>query len=91
MTFEITLKIIGIIGGAAFAFAAVPAAITTIKAGKTIGTPITIAWAIFTGCILLYTYLTGSHGFDLIVTGTYGIETASWATIIWFHYWPRAP
>jgi hypothetical protein len=36
MISQIALKIIGVIGGAAFAFAAVPAAITTIRAGKTI-------------------------------------------------------
>jgi len=83
------LQIIGFSGGGAFAFAAVPAAIATIRAGQSIGTPISAAWAIFLGCVLLYTYLTGLHGFDLILTATYGIETASWATIIWFHYRPR--
>jgi hypothetical protein len=86
---QILLQALGVMGGTAFAFAAVPAAIATFRAGKSIGTPMTIAWAIFIGCILLYTYLTGTHGFDWIISGTYGVETASWATILWFHYVPR--
>lgn len=84
------MQAIGTAGGAAFAFAAVPAAIATVKIGRSTGTPISTAWAIFAGCILLYTYLTELHGFDWILTGTYGIETASWTIILWFHYLPRS-
>ena len=82
------IEFLGIAGGAAFAFAAVPAAATTFRQGRTMGTPVSIAWAIFAGCILLYSYLTAKHGFDIILALVYGVETASWSVIIWFHYFP---
>lgn len=83
------MVIFGILGGLAFAFAAVPAAFATWRASRSLGTPVTIAWAIFAGCICLYVYLTGTHGFDPILTAAYGVETASWSVILWFHYFPK--
>ena len=83
------LTAIGVLGGFAFAFAAVPQAVATCRAGKSLGTPLSIAWAIFVGCICLYTYLTGAHGFDLLLTLVYSVETISWATLLWFNYFPR--
>jgi hypothetical protein len=84
------IEILGIAGGAAFAFAAVPAAVVTFRKGGSTGTPVSIAWAIFAGCILLYSYLTAKHGFDLILAAVYGVETASWSVILWFHYFPTS-
>lgn len=83
------MSVIGLVGGLAFAFAAVPAAVATVKAGRSLGTPISIAWAILIGCVCLYAYLTSAHGFDLILSATYGVETASWSAIIWMHYMPK--
>ena len=83
------LAVIGVLGGLAFAFAAVPQAFATWRAGKSLGTPPSIAWAVFVGCICLYTYLTGMHGFDPLLTLVYGVETISWATLLWFNYLPR--
>ena len=82
------LTVLGVLGGFAFAFAAVPQAVATWRAGKSLGTPPSIAWAIFVGCICLYAYLTGTHGFDLLLTLVYGVETISWATLLWFNYFP---
>jgi hypothetical protein len=82
------MLMLGIIGGCAFAFAAVPAALATWRAGKSIGTPPSIAWAILVGCICLYSYLTEAHGFDPVLAFTYGVEIASWAVILLFHYFP---
>ena len=82
------IELLGILGGAAFAFAAVPAAWTTFRKGQPLGTPMSIAWAVFTGCILLYSYLTLKYGFDIILLLVYGIETLSWSVLIWYNYFP---
>lgn len=89
-TTEILTNATGLIGGLFFAFAAVPTALATIKAGRSVGTPASIAWQITCGCILLYCYLTAKNGFDPILTLTYGVETASWVSILWFHYFPKS-
>jgi uncharacterized protein with PQ loop repeat len=74
----------GFIGGVCFAFAAVPTAMRCIRTGRASGTPMSIAWAVFVGCICLYTYLTGLHGFDWLLTLIYGVETASWGVVLWY-------
>ena len=83
------IEIVGLIGGALFAYAAVPAAIQTIKVGKSIGTPILIAWAIFLGSIIMYAYLKTKYGFDWVLTINYTVETFSWLIIVCYHYFPR--
>ena len=83
---NIIWSLFGLIGGAAFAFAAVPAAIRCIRTGEPSGAPASIAWAVFIGCICLYTYLTGLHGFDWLLTLVYGVETASWWVVLWYCY-----
>ena len=85
----ILLKLIGLLGGAGFAFAAVPTALKTWRAGKSQGTPVSIAWAIFVGCICLFTYLTAMHGLDWVLVAVYGVETTSWAVLLRYHYFPR--
>lgn len=83
------IELIGLLGGACFAYAAVPSALLVLKAGKNIGIPINMAWLIFGGTIFLYTYLFGKHGFDWIITLNYSVEALSWFTIIFYHYFPR--
>ncbi len=79
-------SVFGFIGGACFAFAAVPAAVRCIRTGQSSGTPVSIAWAVFVGCICLYTYLIGTYGFDWLLTLIYGVETASWAVVLLYCY-----
>jgi hypothetical protein len=83
------LEIIGLLGGFCFAYAGVPAAIATIRKGASIGTPVLIAWAIFIGTLLMYTYLFGKFGLDWIVSINYFIEAVSWGVILKYHYFPK--
>ena len=83
------LTICGLIGNALFAIAALPTAFATWKKGASVGTPVSLAWQIFIACLTFYTYLLGTHGFDLIVATNAVVETSSWGTILWFHYRPR--
>ena len=64
----------------------VPAAYKTIRAGKSLGTPISIAWMIFLGSIFMYSYLTLTYGFDIIITLNYSIEAVSWGILVLYHY-----
>ncbi len=83
------LEILGIMGGLCFGFAAVPAAYRTLRARKHLGTPLSICMAIFFGCLLMWTYLFLSFGFDWVVTGTYGVETVSWAVLLYYAWKAR--
>jgi hypothetical protein len=80
---------LAILGGACFAYCGVPAAIATVRAGKSVGTPISVAWAIFVGAIAMYGYLFLSYGFDLLIAINYVVEALSWGLIVSYHYFPR--
>lgn len=82
------VKLLGILGGLAFAYCGIPAAWATIRNGRSVGTPASVAWMISAGSILMYSYLTLQHGFDLILTVNYGVEFLSWASIVYVHYFP---
>lgn len=84
------LSAIGLLGGACFAYCGVPAAWKTARAGRSIGTPVSVAWMIVAGGVLMYLYLTALHGFDPILTFNYAVEVGSWATVVKYHYWPRS-
>lgn len=83
------IKLLGILGGLCFSYCGIPTAYLTHRAGKSIGTPVSVAWMIFLGALFMYGYLLGSYGFDLILTANYLIEAASWGLIVYFHYRPR--
>lgn len=83
------LSLVGLLGGVCFAYCGVPTAWRTARSGRSIGTPVSVAWMIFLGGILMYYYLTAAHGFDPILAVNYGVEIASWAVVVWFHYRPR--
>lgn len=80
------IELLGLIGGACFAYAAVPSAIKTVRAGRSQGTPIDLAWMILAGTVFLYVYLYYRYGFDPILTANYGIEFISWLIIVVYHY-----
>lgn len=80
------LKLLAAVGGFCFAYCGVPAAWATVKAGKSIGTPVSVAWSICIGALCMYTYLLLSYGFDWILAVNYGVEFTSWATIVVYHY-----
>jgi len=85
----IPLDVVGLIGGACFAYCGVPAAISTVKKGSSIGTPVSVAWMIVIGSIIMYGYLLARYGFNGVLAVNYGVEFLSWATIVWYHYRPR--
>ena len=80
------ISLLGIVAGAFFAYAAVPQALRTIKAGKHLGTPIDLAIVIFLGTILMAAYLFFSYGFNLILAVNYTVEAWSWGVLIWYWY-----
>lgn len=88
------IAILGLLGGACFAFAAVPSAVTAWRSGRNPDVPITLAWLVFSGTVLVYSYLILKFflvsGVDWILSFNSVVEAASWATILRYHYAPRA-
>lgn len=82
-------KILGLLGGFCFGYCGCPAAYATVRSGKSVGTPISIAWMIFLGSIFMYSYLFRTYGFDWVLTFNYSIEAVSWGFIVYYHYFPR--
>ena len=83
------IEVLGLLGGSCFAYAAVPTSVKVFKAGKNLDVPISLAWLIFGGTIFMYSYLFLTYGFDKIITFNYFVEASSWATILWYNYFPR--
>lgn len=87
------LAILGLIGGACFAFAAVPSAYTAVRTGENPGVPVSLAWLVFSGTVLVYAYLILKFfrvsGIDWVLSFNYIVEATSWATILRYNYWPR--
>jgi len=83
------LKLLGLVGGFFFAACGVPAAFATVRAGRSVGTPISVASMILAGAICMYLYLLLTYGFDWVLAINYAVETASWGTIVAYHYFPR--
>jgi hypothetical protein len=78
------LKLLCVIGGILFSYAAIPQMIKTLKVGRHLGTPKDISAAIFGGTIVMYTYLTASHGWDVFLTINYAIEALSWGVLLFY-------
>jgi hypothetical protein len=83
------LQLLGLLGGALFAGAGIPAAVATWRARRSVGTPISVAWLVIGGTLVMFAYLTASHGLDWVIAVNYAVELASWLVIAWFHYLPR--
>jgi hypothetical protein len=80
------IKLIGLLASFCFSFAAVPQAFKTLKLKKHLGTPFSIILSVFLGTIFMYSYLTLSYGWDLILFITYGIEFISWMILLIFYF-----
>lgn len=78
------IQVFGLVGGSLFAYAAVPQAIRTIRAGKHLGTPIDIITAIFFGTLVMYSYLHATRGFDWVLAVNYTVEAISWGVLFWY-------
>lgn len=85
------LQVLGLIGGAFFAYAAVPQAIKTVRAGKHLGTPIDIIVTIFIGTITMYSYLHATRGFDWVLAFNYTIEAVSWGVLLFYRLFRNNP
>lgn len=81
---DILLKLLGLLGGLIFAYAAVPSAVRTLRARRHLGTPVGISLAVFVGTVVMYSYLFLAHGFDWVLTVNYSVEAASWAVLLWY-------
>lgn len=79
----------GLIGGTCFAWCGVPVALATWRAGKSVGTPVSVALLILTGGLSMFAYLLLSYGLDWLLAGNYLVEVASWAVVAWYHFLPR--
>lgn len=77
---------LGFLGGACFAYAGVPSAVATVRAGRSIGVPSSLAWMIFLGTILIFLYIWIRHGFDWVLFINYSVEAVSWFVILFYHY-----
>lgn len=82
------LQAFGLFAGTFFAYAAVPAAIRTVRAGKHLGTPPDIISAVLLGTVTMYSYLLIAHGFDWVLAVNYAVEAASWTVLL--VYWLRS-
>jgi hypothetical protein len=78
------LSFLCILGGLLFAYAAIPQTIKTIRAGKSLGTPNDISIVVLSGTVIMYTYLTAAHGFDIFLTINYVIEALSWGILLFY-------
>lgn len=82
---------LGLLAIFAFASAGIPAASVSHRTGATSTSLSETAWLIVIGCLMMWTYLTWSFGFDPVVTVCYVIEVAAWGTVLRYYYWPRSP
>lgn len=75
------IAILGIIGGAAFALAALPQALLTVKTGVDSPTPSSVITAILVGVACMYIYLLVTTGFDWIIFINYLVEGSTWLVL----------
>lgn len=84
---------LGLVGGACFAVAAVPSAVRCVRLGRNPGVPLSLAWLVFSGTVLVYAYLALQYftvtGIDWILSANYYVEAVSWGTILFYSYKPR--
>lgn len=82
------VSLLGIAGNLAFAVACVPTAWRTWRAGKSIGTPVGLAWNIFVACLLFYSYTAIQYVSDPLVYIGGAVEITCYAVVLWYHYFP---
>lgn len=83
------LKLLGIAGNLLFAYACLPTAWVTWRAGRSIGTPIGLSINIWAACVTFYAYTVGTYGFDPMIWVCGGVEIAAYSVVIFYHYFPR--
>lgn len=84
------LNLFGLLGNVCFGSACVPTAYNTWKAGKSVGTPASLAWMLAVGCIGAYVYFVGTYGWNSLVVPLGVVETGSWLTVLRYQYFPTA-
>jgi hypothetical protein len=78
------IYLLGIIGGLLFSYAAFPAAVRTIKAGHTLGTPKDISLVVCLGTVVQYVYLLLSYGFNLLLFCNYLVGFICWSILLFY-------
>jgi hypothetical protein len=87
---SVVLNGLGLIGNVAFGIACVPTAYKTVKVGKSIGTPVSLAWTLATACTCFYIYMVGTYGWNPMVWCVGLIETICYIIVLKYHYFPRS-
>ncbi len=78
------LDLLGLAGGSLFAYAAVPQAYRTVRAGVNLGIPVDVGLCIFGGTVLMYSYLHALHGFNWVIAANYSVEAISWGILLFY-------
>jgi uncharacterized protein with PQ loop repeat len=78
------ISLLGVLGGILFAYAALPAAIRTIKAKHTLGTPVDISLVICIGTVIQYAYLLLSYGFNPVLFVNYLVGFVCWVILLYY-------
>lgn len=81
-------ELIGLIGGALFAAGCVPVALKAVWTGRSVDTPLSTMWLLFTALIFYCYYLFHAFGPQLPFWFLM-IELVCWGTALWYHYFPR--
>ena len=84
----VSSQICWVIGVVLLAMAAAPTAYKTVKARKSIGTPVSIGLLI-AGLLFTYVYITATFGFDWIISFNFLLEGGSWFIIVKYHFLPK--
>lgn len=82
------IDLLGGLGGALFGIAAFPSVWKAVTTGSAVEVPAKTIWLFFMACLTYFAWLIIKFGVQWPFF--FGIcETVSWATIGYFHYFPR--
>lgn len=81
----------GILGTVGFGWACAPTAYRTLRARRSIGTPIDLSWNILLACFFMYAYVLMRNRFDWLVFSAGFVEVVAYSIVIYYHYFPYSP
>ena len=89
MDINILQGLLATAGGLCFMASGIPMAWAAHKQGIVVGIPPSTMWCVFSGAILMISYILWKYGFDIFLTFEYLTTATVWATILRYHYFPR--
>lgn len=78
------VTLLGVLGNALFIVAALPEAVATIKAGKALGTPLSLIVMVLLGFIAMFWYTYLKLGFDWVLATNYGAQFIVWFILLFY-------